>query len=432
MEYVVSVLWIAIELLSMFYICHSFLEQRYHAKRTVLIYVLGLLLVLAINLLKLPVLEQSGLLRLILRLGVCIALSALCFRWKWYGHVLLVSLFYFLLVAVDTLMAYGASSALGISVSELVWRKWLYVAVITVGKCMLLLACFLVDQHRNRKAVSGASGNMILRMALFPMMSILLLYFAFENYKNLEDLSVGTVLFTLILVGTNAAVLMILRNMERSARAEQELALLHQSMALQSENILSLEKSYRAQRSASHEYSHQLQTVSDLLDRGEVSAAKSYLAELQQGQSSRIFAVNTHHLVIDVVLNEKYHQATEKGIDVHFRVNDLSGLNLPADALVVLLSNLLDNAIEACEKVTGEKRIDCSLLLEDSFTLSVRNSSLPVTIRKDTIATTKTPPAEHGFGLPAIKRILEEWQGESAMQYQDGFFSFVAEIPLVS
>ena len=430
MEYAVSLFWIAIELLSLYFLCRSFLTEHTGRKKTFLFFIFCWLAVFAVNSLKIPVLVQYAFLRKLLTLGFCAVLLFFCFRPKWYENLLLVSLFYFMLAAVDTAMVFGASFALGLPVSELEWKKWLYVMVVTVGKCLTLLFCFLLEQHRNRQTLQRIPGRSILRMTVFPVASVLMLYFIFENSKTQEDLSVSTVIFTMVLVVANAAVLVMLRNMERNAQTEQELALLHQSMALQRENIRSLEQSYRAQRSATHEYSHQLQTLSDLLEREELPAAKAYLSELQQKQSARIFAVNTHHPVIDVVLNEKYRLAEEKGIDIRFRVNDLSALDLPTDALVVLLSNLLDNAIEACEKVQGERRIDCSLLLEECLYLSVRNSSPPVTFRKEGIATTKTPASEHGFGLPAIRRILKEWNAESAMQYQDGFFSFVAEIPV--
>ena len=430
MEYAVSLFWIGIELLSLYFLSRSFLVEYTGRKKSFLFFTLCWIVVFTVNILKIPVLEQYGFLRKLLSLGSCALVLFFCFRPKWYENLLLVSLFFFMLAAIDTAMVFVASFPLGLSVSELFWKKWLYVMVVTVGKCLILLLFFLLEQHRNRQTLQRIPGKSILRMTVFPVASVLMLYFIYENYKTQEDLSASTVIFTLVLVVANAAVLVTLRNMERNARTEQELALLHQSMALQRDNIHSLEQSYRAQRSATHEYNHQLQTLSDLLEREEISAAKAYLSELQKKQSERIFAVNTHHPIVDVVLNEKYRIAEEKGIDVHFRVNDLSSLALPTDALVVLLSNLLDNAIEACEKVSGERRIDCSLLLEECLYLSVRNSSLPVTFRKEGIATTKTPASEHGFGLPAIRRILKEWNAETAMQYQDGCFSFVAEIPV--
>ena len=62
-------------------------------------------------------------------------------------------------------------------------------------------------------------------------------------------------------------------------------------------------------------------------------------------------AVNTNHPVVNAVLNQKFHAAREQGISMIFRVGDMSGMRLDGEEIVILLSNLLDNAIHECVKV---------------------------------------------------------------------------------
>ena len=133
MEYAVSLFWIAIELLSLYFLCRSFLTEHTGRKKTFLFFILCWLAVFAVNSLKIPVLEQYAFLRKLLNLGFCTLLLFICFRSKWYENLLLVSLCYFMLAAVDTAMVFGASFALSLPVSELEWKKWLYVMVVTVG-----------------------------------------------------------------------------------------------------------------------------------------------------------------------------------------------------------------------------------------------------------------------------------------------------------
>ena len=56
------------------------------------------------------------------------------------------------------------------------------------------------------------------------------------------------------------------------------------------------------------------------------------------------------------------------------KVNDLSSVSIQTNELVVLLSNLLDNAIEACLKLEQNREIVCSILKEDSIYISIRNT----------------------------------------------------------
>ena len=118
---------------------------------------------------------------------------------------------------------------------------------------------------------------------------------------------------------------------------------------------------------------------------GEIDEAKKYIQTIQGQQTTRIFCVNSHHPIIDAVLNHKYQTAREHGIDVQIKVNDLSGVALETDQLVVLLSNLLDNAIEGCCRVDGERNLYCSIIADDDLLLSVRNTSQPVKIWNNTI-----------------------------------------------
>ena len=102
---------------------------------------------------------------------------------------------------------------------------------------------------------------------------------------------------------------------------------------------------------------------------------------------------------------------------------------LETDAMVLLFTNLLDNAIEACLRLDTERIIRCSILAENGLYLSVKNTSPPVTIRDGSIPTSKHPPEEHGYGLMSVQRVLKERNAEYSYDYLDGWFRFAAEIP---
>ena len=129
-------------------------------------------------------------------------------------------------------------------------------------------------------------------------------------------------------------------------------------------------------------------------------------------------------------MNQKYQMARDSDINMQIKLNDLSQISFPTEDLVVLLSNLLDNAIEACQKVTGRKEILCDILCGDSLYISVRNTSLPVEITDGNIRSDKMSKLEHGYGIPAIKMILDQMQAEYTFACNDGWFQFVADIPI--
>ena len=67
--------------------------------------------------------------------------------------------------------------------------------------------------------------------------------------------------------------------------------------------------------------------------------------------------VDVNHPILNVVLNQKYRLAKRKDISFLFYANDLSDLWLEEQDAVSLLSNLLDNAIEACGKLESGRKM---------------------------------------------------------------------------
>ena len=99
------------------------------------------------------------------------------------------------------------------------------------------------------------------------------------------------------------------------------------------------------------------------LEKDEIDAVREYVKQLQRNRTLKIFNISANHPIIDVILNQKYQVAQEMGINMQVHVNDLSSLSLNSDELVVLLSNLFDNAIEACQRNISHPEIFCSIIV---------------------------------------------------------------------
>ena len=157
----------------------------------------------------------------------------------------------------------------------------------------------------------------------------------------------------------------------------------------------------------------------------------NYVETLNGNLRESADVVNTNHAVVNVVLNQKYQCALEKNITMILSVNDLSGLTMGEEDLVTLLVNLLDNAVEACEKLEERRIIRFKMVLEDGeLILSVSNPvAEPVIIDGKKIATTKKDGRNHGIGLLNVNGVIERLGGTSALRCEDGWFCFSAMIP---
>ena len=310
MENLVTALWVCLEVLSLYLFAGAFLKLRFSKRATLCIFLVVIFLFILHNtelLYSVPTYLKKG-----ISFCICLVCVLFAFSGPWYVGLMLTAVYYFGVAAIDTVVLYSASALFSISVSDLVWKKAMYTMICTIGKSAALFLCWGLNRLHGRRERKKPRIKRVVLTILFPLISILLLFPIFQSYRVQEDLSLAAVVFSIILLFANGTVIYLLDNLDRTAEAEQEVALLNQSMVLQTENFQALEKSYRAQRSASHEFQHHLQVIRGLLQDGKLLDAQNYIELLQGQHTSRIFATSAKHPIIDAVLNEKYQRAKEK------------------------------------------------------------------------------------------------------------------------
>ena len=129
----------------------------------------------------------------------------------------------------------------------------------------------------------------------------------------------------------------------------------------------------------------------------------------------------TGHRILDFILNHKKEAAEEKEIDFEIYVTALMETSLSDGDISILIGNLLDNAIEACEQMQDGKRWILFKLKkrQRSLFIEISNSLGTVPRIKDgELFTSKKDKILHGYGLKSVKRIVQKY---------DGVFSFSVE-----
>ena len=161
----------------------------------------------------------------------------------------------------------------------------------------------------------------------------------------------------------------------------------------------------------------------------------AFVQTVLQNNASQPLVVKTGRLAADVLLSQKYHLAQSKGISFSLQLDDLTCFGLKDEHLVVVLSNLVDNAIEACEKIDHGKSKKVTLVMkveEDSSFLYIENTTAcPVKILDNQVVLPFRHSAEHGYGLKNVAAILNHYKAIFAIAYKEeqGLFCFSAQIP---
>ena len=315
----------------------------------------------------------------------------------------------------------------GVISGGMVWQSLIIHSVIIV-------VCFLQAKARNGKLSQASNFRWYTIPAVLSLASVMLIFFFGSCFQqgqiSIQPLCVCATFITVMQI----AALLLISWMEQNATFREEAISLQAKSKAQQESIEALSAAYAQQRKLTHDFRAHLSTLDGMLmqQNRDINTIQTYIHSLQSKQTERILLVNTHHAALDALLNQKALVAKNRKIDIQFSVNDLSPIKIDMVDLTVIISNTLDNAIEACEKLpeTDRQIYVQALLEEDELFYAVRNKSLPVhMIANQLPASTKDNSSFHGYGLQNVHTTLEKYHTLYAMDYENGWFEFATELP---
>ncbi|MEV6282911.1 ATP-binding protein [Kribbella sp. NPDC051770] len=180
--------------------------------------------------------------------------------------------------------------------------------------------------------------------------------------------------------------------------------------------VRSLAESLEAQN---HEASNRLHTVVSLIEIGRPERAREFaVSELQFAQAMTDRVVGTvGDPVLASLLLAKLSQAQERGVLLTLELgSEALNTRLPAQDVVTVVGNLLDNAIEAARSGPAPRRVELKAgTTPDAIDLAVTNTgaelgSVELARMFERGWTTKNEPG-HGLGLVLVRSTVERWQG---------------------
>lgn len=192
-----------------------------------------------------------------------------------------------------------------------------------------------------------------------------------------------------------------------------------------------ISENYDKQRKREHEYKNQMAFIAALARDNKVEELNHYLEEYNKEILANMDLIDTNNVIVNAILNSKYQEAREKGIVFVVKVNDLSDLKIKDEDIVLILSNLLNNAIEASEKC-NEAVVRLKFVKEKKqIIISVVNTMAnePL-INGNKFVTSKTEDADmHGIGIENIKEAVGKYGGSCVIKHDSKSFRFAILIP---
>lgn len=188
---------------------------------------------------------------------------------------------------------------------------------------------------------------------------------------------------------------------------------------------------YLNMRGWRHDYHNHIQAMKAYLAMGEVEELQEYIAKLEKELDSVDSLVQSGNIMMDAILNSKISIMMKYGIQVDFKAVLPEELKIKDIDICVMVSNLLENAIESCMKIPVDKRFIriYSEVFGSQFYMSIQNSAQEeLDFNEKNYISTKR--GEHGLGMKRVQFLVNKYDGFLNLQNEPGIFASEITIPL--
>ena len=188
---------------------------------------------------------------------------------------------------------------------------------------------------------------------------------------------------------------------------------------------------HKEMRGYKHDFHHHLQALKGQLEAGEVDRALAYIEQLDNQLMNVDTLLKTGNVSLDAILSAKIAQAKAENIAVTVKANVPDALTISDLELSIIIGNLLDNAIEACRTVTGERFIRIYISMKGTMLYFSMLNAAGAKKKKTGSLFATHEDGVHGFGLRRAEAILEEHGGWVKYNSEDGAFTSEFLVPAV-
>ena len=430
LEYITDVIVLIIEIVS----CYSFFDifaiKRKRNKSQV---VLSVLMLIVLSRLCIHFLKKYTIIKMLLMIVMIILAMWFLYEISFIKTLILVFFIESIITITDYIVImilaknYGDITTLG-GASSLIGRLILILSRLILFAILIVIS--RISSKKRNNVTADMSNKEWIQFLIFPIFTIcavmLMVNSVMKSYHS--DIVPVYYIIAIGLIVLNLVVFHLISEILEHSRKMKEAQILRQQSIGQVGLYNSMRENYNIQRQRTHEYKNQIVCMDMLMKKKDYSKLEDYIGNISDGLDAQLDMVDTNNDVVNAILNAKYYEAIKNDVLFVLKINDLSDIKVSDEDIVTILSNLLDNAIEAAKQCNvGKRTVKIKLLSEDDvLTIAVSNTykTEPMLTEDGYIRTTKNNKEEHGWGIRNIVATLEKYDAEYIIDYKNGEFVF--------
>lgn len=300
-----------------------------------------------------------------------------------------------------------------------------YVISLFLSKIVMLILEYMAVQLFTTYGDGTLSKWYWVFMLACPVISFWGIY-RLNKHPVIEDMQLLYPAIAVGLIFINFFVFLLCDHILRYQAASAQAVNLRKQVSYFTSQYVLAEASQRDTMKIRHDIKNVLIGLQAKMETGEAAESRKILDSLFGSLKASQCVAHSGNFVVDSILN--YKQRAAAMLDIPFRL-DLrfpADLRLDAAVISVVLGNTLDNAIEACGKVSREPRYIKVQMHYQNESLFIRIEN-PYAGKIHTgidgrIQSTKSDRKMHGIGLKSVRDTVDKAHGLLDIAFADGVF----------
>jgi len=296
-----------------------------------------------------------------------------------------------------------------------------------ISNCCILIIMLVLKKFYKKESIRKLPFKYNLLLLLVPAGSIYILYnifmLCFNNTYSIDQIMIS---FFLIFV-INIIIFNLYLRLSEELQLRMKNVVYENQIILNSKYIIEKERIFNELRTSKHDMKHHLSTLIEILKRNDIDQAVGYIENIFEKNELKDYTfVDSGNIIVDSLINSKYAIAIANEIDFSGEIQVPVSLPYQATDLCIVLGNILDNALEASEKLpVGDRYIKLFVKYRMEELVIVCVNSFNGSIKLDEsglFITTKKDNDQHGIGIASVKKIAKKYAGNVLYECTDNEF----------
>ena len=292
------------------------------------------------------------------------------------------------------------------------------------SKLVLFLFIFLIKKYKYIIDEDYIDFKNSLLLSFQPLSIIIFIYVSngeiIVNSKN----STLTIFSLILLIISNFISFYIFGETIKKNKFKKELDFEKARIKENELYYISLKKNIYDFKAYRHDLKHHFSTLKSMLYLKKYDEAYEFVNSLYD-KTCDLSEIRSGDEFIDLVLTSRLHKIYSLNIKMYFEIRPLDLSFINAMDLNTIYANIIDNAINSCEKCK-DRFIKIQTKSNNQYQIiKITNSCLYTNEVNESFISTEKDNNEHGFGLINIKKTVKKYDGFVQFKFNSNSQEFV-------